>query len=50
MRPLMSVGKIYDNGMKVEFDDMQASIRDPDGAQVCVFERQPSREVQPQSI
>ena len=40
-RPLMSVGKICDNGMKVEFNDKQAVVRDRDGAQVCVFERQP---------
>ena len=40
-RPLMSVGKICDNGMKVEFDDKKAIIRDPQGMQVCVFERQP---------
>ena len=40
-RPLMSVGKICDNGMKVEFDDKMAIVRDPHGAQVCVFERQP---------
>ena len=40
-RPLMSVGKICDNGMKIEFDDKQAVIRDRDGVQVCIFERQP---------
>ena len=40
-RPLMSVGKICDNGMKVEFDDKKAVIRDRDGVQVCIFERQP---------
>ena len=27
--------------MKVEFDDKMAIVRDPHGAQVCVFERQP---------
>ena len=37
----MSVGKICDNGMKVEFDDKQAIVRDASGQQVCVFERKP---------
>ena len=40
-RPLMSVGRICDNGMKVEFDDKQAVVRDAEGQQVCVFERKP---------
>ena len=40
-RPSMSVGKICDNGMKVEFDDKRGIIRDPQDLQVCVFERQP---------
>ena len=37
----MSVGKICDNGLKVEFDDEKAVVRDKLGAQVCVFERKP---------
>jgi len=40
-RPLMSVGKICDNGCKVEFDDTQAIVRDKAGVQICVFERKP---------
>ena len=40
-RPLMSVDKICDNGLKVEFDDEKAVVRDKLGAQVCVFERKP---------
>ena len=30
-----------DNGLTVIFDDKKAIIRDPQGLQVCVFERQP---------
>ena len=40
-RPLMSVGRICDNGLKVEFDDKQAVVRDKDGTSVCMFERKP---------
>ena len=35
-QPLMSVGKICDNGLKVEFDDVQAVARDKtSGALIC---------------
>jgi hypothetical protein len=41
-RPLMSVGKICDNGMEILFDDKRAVIRDKsDGSELCVFERKP---------
>ena len=40
-RPLMSVGKICDNGMKVEFDDVKAVVRDSSGFRICCFERKP---------
>ena len=40
-RPLMSVGKICDSGMKVEFTDKDATVVAPDGAHVCVFTRKP---------
>jgi hypothetical protein len=41
-RPLMSVGKICDNGMQVTFDDDKAEVRDKkDGSLLCVFERKP---------
>ena len=40
-RPLMSVGKMCDNGLEVTFNDKRAIVRDKDGAQVCVFERAP---------
>ena len=40
-RPLMSVGKMCDNGLTVTFDDKKAVVRDAKGMEVCVFERQP---------
>ena len=40
-RPLMSVGKICDGGMKLEFTDKTATIKAPDGRAVCVFTRKP---------
>ena len=41
-RPLMSVGKIRDNGMKVVFDDVSATVIDrKDDSVLCVFERKP---------
>ena len=40
-RPLMSVGKMCDNGLTVMFDDKRAVVRDASGLEVCVFERQP---------
>ena len=41
-RPLMSVGKICDNGMEILFNDQRAVVRDKsDGTELCVFERKP---------
>ena len=39
-RPLVSVGKMCDNGFAVTFDDNEAVVRDAEGQQVCMFERQ----------
>ena len=33
-RPLMSVGKMCDNGLEVTFNDLRATVRDKDGAQI----------------
>ena len=40
-RPLMSVGKLCDNGLAVTFNDKQSVVRDKADAQICVFERAP---------
>ena len=40
-RPLMSVGRICDNGMKVEFTHNKAIVINPEGVHVCAFERKP---------
>ena len=40
-RPFMSVGKICDGGMEVEFTDKTATIIAPDGSNVCVLTRKP---------
>ena len=40
-RPLMSVGRICDNGCTVEFDKTRAIVRNEKRAEVCVFTRQP---------
>ena len=40
-RPLMSVGKICDNGLEVKFTDSQAVVSNKEGVQICVFERKP---------
>ena len=40
-RPLMSVGRICDNNNEVVFNKTQAIVRGSDGAEVCVFTRQP---------
>ena len=40
-RPLMSVGKMCDNGLEVTFNATQAMVKDKDGQQVCMFERAP---------
>ena len=38
-RPLMSVGKICDEGHRITFDKVSAVVTNPDGAEVCRFER-----------
>jgi hypothetical protein len=38
-RPLMSVGKICDEGHKIAFDNAKAVITNAEGAEVCRFER-----------
>ena len=40
-QPLMSVGKICDNGMRVTFDEKKAVVSDSGGAEICSFERKP---------
>ena len=40
-RPLMSVGRICDNNNTVVFNKTRATVIGEDGAEVCVFERQP---------
>ena len=37
----MSVGKICDGGLFVNFSDSQADVVDKDGHVVCTFQRQP---------
>ena len=39
-RPLMSVGKICDEGLSVEFDKTKARVLDKNKREVCRFERQ----------
>ena len=38
-RPLMSVGRLCDVGMQVNFGKDKARVVAPDGAEVCTFER-----------
>lgn len=38
-RPLMSVGRLGDNGMQVVFDKDRARVVAPDGSVACVFQR-----------
>ena len=38
-RPLMSVGRVCDQGMQCLFDKTKATIVAPDGREVCRFER-----------
>ena len=40
-RPRMSVGRICDHDNEVTFDKFKAVVRDPNGAEICVFTRQP---------
>ena len=39
-RPLMSVGKICDEGKTVVFDKDKATVFGKDGQEICVFHRQ----------
>ena len=41
-RPLMSVGMICDEGLKVDFDAKVATVRDKTGRDICRFDRQSS--------
>ena len=41
-RPLMSVGRICDNGNEVLFNHERAVVRDAKGVELCVFTRQPA--------
>ena len=40
-RPLSSVGRICDNDNSVIFDKEKAVVKGSDGAEICVFARQP---------
>ena len=40
-RPLMSVGRICDEGHEVTFSAAMAVVKDNSGAEICRFERQP---------
>ena len=40
-RPLMSVGKICDEGHEVTFNAVMAVVKDKSGSEICRFERQP---------
>ena len=38
-RPLMSVGRICDEGHRVTFDNVMAVVSDKDGGEICRFHR-----------
>ena len=40
-RPLMSVGKICDEGHTITFSDVMAIVRAKDGTELCTFRRNP---------
>ena len=40
-RPLMSVGKICDEGHNITFDAVRAIVRDKEGTELCKFHRTP---------
>ena len=40
-RPLMSVGRICDEGHEVTFNAAMAVVKDSNGTEICRFERQP---------
>ena len=41
-RPLMSVGRICDEGHNITFDNTCAVVRDKEGRELCRFHREPS--------
>ena len=41
-RPLMSVGRICDEGHNITFDNICAVVRDKEGQEFCRFHREPS--------
>ena len=41
-RPLMSVGKICDEGHNIIFDNVCAVVRSKEGQELCRFRREPS--------
>ena len=41
-RPLMSVGKICDEGHEITFNNICAVVRSKDGAELCRFHREPT--------
>ena len=41
-RPLMSVGRICDEGHNITFDNIYAVVRDKEGQELCQFHREPS--------
>ena len=41
-KPLMSVGKICDEGHKMTFNIVCAVVRSKDGAELCRFHREPT--------
>ena len=40
-RPLMSVGRICDEGHNITFDNICAVVRDKEGRELCRFHREP---------
>ena len=40
-RPLMSVGRICDEGHEVTFNAVMPVVKDQKGVEICRFERQP---------
>ena len=41
-RPLMSVGRICDEGHNITFDNICSVVRDKEGQEFCRFHREPS--------
>ena len=42
-RPLMSVGRICDEGHRITFDAVMAVVNNSDGSEICRFHRTPGR-------